>query len=208
MTTSGRSKRRKASSSSNSTVSPPRHTGRPMMSMAASSWRKRAPDLPRAAAMRPQLASWPQMAVLTSGEFATARAALSASASVAAPATCTVTRRVAPSPSAAIWRARLSHTAASAASKRSKAGVSGAKGAEPGGTARPLAIMKHESFVEVSESTVTLLKLASTARLSAARRSRGSTGASVARIAIIVAMFGMIMPEPFVMPPTEKTQPS
>ena len=64
------------------------------------------------------------------------------------------------------------------------------------------------SLVEVSESTVTLLKLTSAARLSAPRRSRGFTGASVVTTAIIVAMFGMIMPEPFAMAPTVKVQPS
>ena len=178
------------------------------MSMDASSWRKTAPDLPMAAAMRPQFASRPQTAVFTSGEFATARAARSASVSLAAPVTCTVTRRVAPSPSAAIMRASVSHTSTSAAWKRAKAGPSGSNALAPAGAAAPLAKRKQESFVDVSESTVTLLKLRFTACTSALCKAGADTGASVVRTAIIVAMFGMIMPEPFDMPPTVNVQPS
>ncbi len=62
--------------------------------------------------------------------------------------------------------------------------------------------------MEVSESTVTLLKLRFTARTSAAWSAGAATGASVVMTEIMVAMFGMIMPEPFAMPPTVNVQPS
>ena len=107
---SGSSKRLSMSSSSMGTVRPPRQTGTPMKSMSTSSWLKRTPHLPAAAATRPQLASWPKMAVLTSGELAMERATVSASFSFAAPITSTVTSLVEPSPSAAILRASCSHT--------------------------------------------------------------------------------------------------
>ena len=83
------------------------------------------------------------------------------------------------------------------------------RGSEPGGTA--LAAGHHEARIVrggVGIDGDLVEAPHRRARLSTAWRSRGSTGASVARTAIIVAMFGMIMPEPFVMPPTEKTQPS
>ena len=62
--------------------------------------------------------------------------------------------------------------------------------------------MIQVSFVEVSESTVTLLKVCLTIESSRAWSAAGSTGASVVMIAIMVAMLGMIMPEPLHMPPT------
>ena len=74
--------------------------------MSTARWSNATPHLPAAAATRPQLASWPKTAVFTSGELAIERATRSASFSLAAPMTFTVTSLVAPSPSAAIWRAR------------------------------------------------------------------------------------------------------
>ena len=55
--------------------------------------------------IRPQLGSAPWMAVFTSGELATLRAAISASLRVRAPRTATSTTLVAPSPSATSMRA-------------------------------------------------------------------------------------------------------
>ena len=72
----------------------------------------------------------------------------------------------------------------------------------------PLASRMHVSFVEVSESTVTRLKLLSAARFSAVFSACGVRGASVVMTEIIVAMFGMIMPEPFTMPPTVNVLPT
>ncbi len=62
--------------------------------------------------------------------------------------------------------------------------------------------------MEVSPSTVTLLKLWFTAAESALCKSGAGTGASAVMTEIMVAMFGMIMPEPFAMPPTVKVQPA
>ena len=61
--------------------------------------------------------------------------------------------------------------------------------------------------MEVSVSTVTRLKLASTAARRAGARSHASTGASVVTTAIMVAMSGIIMPEPLDMAPTVKRAP-
>ena len=56
------------------------------------------------------------------------------------------------------------------------------------------------SFVDVSESTVTQLKLRSTAAESMLWSRPGSMAASVKRKDSMVAMSGMIMPAPFAMP--------
>ena len=117
MSISGASKRRSMSSSSMGTVRPARQTGTPMKSMSTRVWSKGTPHLPAAAATRPQLASWPKIAVLTSGELAIERATVSAASSSAAPRTFTVTSFVEPSPSAAILRASSPQTALSAAAK-------------------------------------------------------------------------------------------
>ena len=66
------------------------------------------------------------------------RATASACSSVCAPATLTVTRRVAPSPSEAILRASVWHTAIRARSNRANAGVPGPIGLPPRAAA-PLA---------------------------------------------------------------------
>ena len=80
-------------------------------------------------------------------------------------------------------------------------------GAAPGAAA-PLASVTQVSLVEVSESTVILLKLTPTASRRICERCAAAMGASVVTMAIMVAMFGMIMPEPFDMPPTVKVTPS
>ena len=61
--------------------------------------------------------------------------------------------------------------------------------------------------MEVSESTVTLLKLARTAAPSAEAAAARVRGASVESTQSMVAMFGWIMPEPFTKPPTCTTLP-
>lgn len=66
--------------------------------------------------------------------------------------------------------------------------------------------MMQVSLVEESESTVTLLKVTSTVCFKIECSTRGSTGASVVITAIMVAMLGMIMPEPLHIPPTVKVQ--
>ena len=102
------------------------------------------------------------MAVLTSGELAIARATVSASASLAAPSTLTVTSLVEPSPSAAILRASSPQTALMAAEMAGKAAES-TPTLSPTGAALPVANRMAVSLVEVSESTVTLLKVCFTA---------------------------------------------
>ena len=62
-------------------------------------------------------------------------------------------------------------------------------------------MMTQVSLVEVSESTVTRLNVASTAACRAQLSTAGATGASVVSMQIIVAMLGLIMPEPLHMPP-------
>ena len=79
--------------------------------------------------------------------------------------------------------------------------------AGPSGAAAPDARAKQVSLVEVSESTVTLLKLLFTAAVRACDRSGAAMGTSVVMTAIIVAMFGMIMPAPLHIPPTVKVTP-
>ena len=58
------------------------------------------------------------------------------------------------------------------------------------------------SLVEVSESTVTRLKVVSHAARSAVSHASLLSGASVVTTASIVAMFGAIIPLPLAIPPT------
>lgn len=64
----------------------------------------------------------------------------------------------------------------------------------------PLAIASSVSFVEVSLSILIALKACSLLSLSNCCKSLGFIFASVAMHAIIVAIFGAIMPEPFAIP--------
>ena len=74
--------------------------------------------------------------------------------------------------------------------------------------ARPEARTIAVSLVEVSESTLTQLKVSSTTEVNTSRRVGVSTSASVRMTAIIVAMSGSIMPTPFAMPATVTGPPS
>ena len=118
--------------------------------------------------------------------------------------TCTSSSFEAPSPSAAISRASSVHTASSASANLS---ASGDEASRVGAPERPFANRKHESLVLVSPSTVIMLKLRSTARLSAARANALSNCASVPMNASIVAMFGWIMPTPLVIAPMRTSRP-
>lgn len=113
--------------------------------------------------------------------------------------TSTVTSLVEPSPSAAIWRASASQVARRAAQMAGKAAESSSMASS---SASPVAKSMQQSLVEVSESTVTLLKLWLTARPRATRAALGVSGASVESTESIVAMSGWIMPEPLAKPPT------
>ena len=146
-----------------------------------------------------QFGSRPNQLVFASGLFATARAARAASFSLRAPRTVTVTNLVAPSPSAAICRASETQTASSASRKASKSAPARVICALP---ASPLASRKTESFVDSSPSTTSLLKLLAIASDRARRSIADETAASVVMKPSIVAMFGSIMPEPLLIPPT------
>jgi hypothetical protein len=129
----------------------------------------------------------------------------SASDTVAAPETVTVTSLVAPSPSRAIIRASSPATAWMASCTSAKAGVPMEISLPP---AAPDASRTHMSFVDVSMSTVTRLKVNSTACRRAVSHAPLVRGASVVMTASIVAIFGAIMPLPLAMPPTVMRRPS
>ena len=116
-------------------------TSMPAKVMSSARGSSAAPDLPTAMATRPQFASPPNNAVLTSGEFATARAARSASASLAAPPHRDRDELVAPSPSRTIMRASSPQTLAIAAATAANAGSCSARSASP--PAAPLAMSTH-----------------------------------------------------------------
>src|SRR4051812_34942565 len=105
--------------------------------------------------MRPQLGSLPFMAHLTSGLLAMARAMARASLVVLAWRTVMVTILVAPSPSAAIWRARDWQTSVRASAKRRVA-----RGPAIFALLWPLARRTAVSLVDMWSSMVTELKLA------------------------------------------------
>ncbi len=92
-----------------------------------------------------------------------------------------------PSPSAAMSRARRSHTSRIAAEI---AGYALESTSISSHFAAPVARRKQESFVDVSESTVTLLKVALTAAPRAKRAASAVSGASVAMTASMVAILG------------------
>src|SRR4029078_3529022 len=102
-------------------------------------------------AMRPQLGSRPWTAALNRLLATTALAAARASASSRAPVTTHVMSDVAPSPSAACWRASERHTASAAAANASQPREPGATAAPP---AAPDATRYTVSLVLVSPSTV------------------------------------------------------
>src|SRR5207249_2011977 len=183
----------------------PRSTTRsPPKAMATLSCSTRAGDLPRAIMIRPQFGSAPLSAVLTSGEFATLRAARSASRRLVAPRTAIATSFVAPSPSATGARAspriRASAPAANCGSPRPRS-----RGRF---SASPLASTATVSLVDWSASTVMRLNDRSTVRRTTAVSAAGATTASVAAKQNMVARWGSIMPTPFAIPPIVTARPS
>ena len=147
---------------------------------------------PAAAAIRPQLASDPKIAVFTRLSRAMVRATVTASSSVAAPVTRTVIRLVTPSASACIWRARSRHTAANASVNTT------GSAATPDA---PEASTSTVSFVDMQPSTCSRSKLTRTAARSASSRTGESTTASVVSTVSMVAIEGAIIPAPLVVPP-------
>ena len=144
------------------------------------------------------------MAVLTSGEFATARAARRASRLVRAPLTATSTSLVAPSPSATSMRARRAATASSPRANSRRPRLPRSRGAF---SASPFASTATVSLVDWSPSTVIRLKETSAVRFSTRGRASADTMASVARKQNIVARCGSSMATPLAMPPMVMGRP-
>ena len=132
-------------------------------------------------------------------------ASTSAVSSSFAPFTVQVISLLAPSPSAAILRARSCMTACNASQNASYAGPSAVISALP---AIPFARTVHISLVEVSPSTVTRLKVRFTLNNSALRIISLLTAQSVVMKHSIVPIFGWIMPEPLQIPPMWQVVPS
>ena len=105
--------------------------------------------------MRPQFASSPAMAVFTSGELATAMATRRAEASSTAPATSMRMSFWAPSPSRTTMQGQVEQDGFGEGAAKSAVSASGAL------PAWAVAKRSTVSLVEVSESTVVQLKLAS-----------------------------------------------
>ena len=152
--------------------------------------------LPTVASTRPQLGSAPKSEAFTSGDWAMARATSRAASSLGAPATTTSQSLVAPSPSAAMARAISPSRSVRAASKRARSGDGSARRGLP---ARPLASTSTVSLVDISPSTVSMLKVWWTARTSTSCSVLGATAASVVTMASVVASCGASIPEPLAM---------
>ena len=114
---------------------------------------------PAAAAIRPQFGSRPWIAALTRLLPTTSRATARASAWSGAPLTWHVRSVVAPSPSAACWRARERATASTALASDGNGGLRCSISVPP---AAPEASRNTVSFVLVSPSTVSWFQVRST----------------------------------------------
>jgi hypothetical protein len=146
------------------------------MRMASRSRSAASPDLPTAMTMRPQLASSPAIAVLTSGELAIAKPMRRAAPSSSAPVTVTVMNFSAPSPSRATSWASSRVTVPSALAKPARRRSDSPWNRSRRLPAAPVATHSTVSLVEVSPSTVMQLKLESTARASSACRTSAAGG--------------------------------
>ena len=111
-----------------------------------------------------------------------------------------VMRIVAPSPSAACWRARSRATASIAAPNATAAVTAGGRPVRR--AAAPDARTKTVSLVLVSPSTDSWSQVRAAAGRSRLHRTSGATAASVSTTDSIVAMFGWIIPTPLAMPVT------
>ena len=158
-----------------------------------------SPALPTAMTMRPQLASSPAIAVLTSGELAIDSAIRRAERS----------RHRALDPRPRRTSAPPRRRAPPDGRDRG-AGRRAPPGTEPRRRSRALAICARPAWpvakrssvseVEVSLSTVMALKLSLTPSASSACSTGAAIGASVTTKESIVAMSGAIMPAPLAMP--------
>ena len=158
-----------------------------------------SPDLPTAMTMRPQLASSPAIAVLTSGELAIDRPIRRAAPSSAAPPTRTATNFVAPSPSRTTCCARSSSTSSSAGAEIRQPRIAGVGD----GTMRRAGRWRRQQRVVGRGVAVDgdRVERARRRRPPAAPAARSAAiAASVKTKPSIVAMSGAIMPEPLAMP--------
>ena len=136
---------------------------------------------------RPQLASAPNMAAFSRLEQITLLATVLAVATSAAPVTLHSSSLVAPSPSPAMQRHRWTVTVFSAFMKMAKSSFSWVISWLP---AMPLASTVTMSLVEVSPSTLTILKVSAMSLLSAFCSRAGEMAASVVMKTSMVAMLG------------------
>ena len=198
-----------ANSSEKSTPAPFLHTGRiPFADLNATSTlftSRSAPLYPMAQSTRPQLASAPNMAAFSRLLVITLLATTAAVFSSAAPVTSHSSSLVAPSPSPAMERHNAMVMVFSAFIKVSKAGPSSVISPLP---ASPLARIATISLVDVSPSTLSMLKVFCTSWLRAFCSMAAEMAASVVRNTSMVAMLGWIMPLPLAMPPIRQVLPS
>ena len=146
-----------------------------------------APEYPIAQSTLPQLASAPNIAALSSDEHITLLATVLAIASSLAPLTTHSSILVAPSPSPAIIRQSCIVTVLRASMNTLKSASSLVILAFP---ARPLAITDTISLVEVSPSTLIMLKVFCTSLPSAILSISGAMHTSVVINTSMVAILG------------------
>ena len=153
---------------------------------------------------RPQLASAPNMAAFSRLEQMTLFATILALRSSLPPVTLHSSSLVAPSPSPAILRHRSTVTVFRACMKVVKSSPSAVISWLP---ARPLARTVTISLVEVSPSTLTMLKVLVMSPDRAFCSMLGAMAQSVVMKTSMVAMLGWIIPEPLAMPPMWQVLP-
>src|SRR5690606_26696178 len=164
------------------------------------------PAFPQAEMILPQLGSLPNMAVLTSEELDMERISLRAIFSDRAFVTRYSINLEAPSPSETINLARWIKSSKSLSLNNPYPGSSlDITFLLP---ARPLAMTATISLVEVSPSTVIMLKDLSTQYLSVSCSRFSSMAKSVTTQASMVAILGWIIPEPLATPPRFTVSPS
>lgn len=151
--------------------------------------------------MRPQLASLPKRAVFTRGERAMVDAMRLASGKEGLLITRTRTNFVAPSPSRTTSCDSCCVKDVRVSMRASPSGEAREVTSWP--PAAPLARIATVSLVDMSPSTEMELNDRSTAWVRSSESVVAEMEASVARIPRRVAMFGWIMPAPFVMPARE-----
>src|SRR5271165_6066894 len=171
---------------------PCRQTQIPLIATFSRSGWNTASVVPTAASTRPQLGSSPPMAHLSRLFRATARPAVTASVSEAAPTTSIVIIFSAPSASSWSCLARSAHTSVSARMNSLFSGDT---------PAAPLAISSTVSLVDMQPSVSSRSKVIAVADRSAASSSADVSTASVVSTHSMVASPGASIPAPLAIPP-------